>query len=100
MSSLGELTFFLRLQVQQKNDGIFISQDKYVADILKKLDFVTVKIASTPMEPNKALVKDEEADIWIDSPFELEAFSDSDYVGASLDRKSTTEGVMDPKSNA
>ncbi|GKE12678.1 ribonuclease H-like domain, reverse transcriptase, RNA-dependent DNA polymerase, partial [Tanacetum coccineum] len=52
----------LCLQVQQKEDGVFISQDKYVADILKKFDYVTVKIASTPMEPNKALVKDEEAD--------------------------------------
>ncbi|GJW16036.1 putative reverse transcriptase, RNA-dependent DNA polymerase, partial [Tanacetum coccineum] len=36
-------------------------QDKYVADILKKFKFVTVKTTSTPMEPNKALVKDEEA---------------------------------------
>ncbi|GJT27689.1 putative ribonuclease H-like domain-containing protein [Tanacetum coccineum] len=62
MSSMGELTFFLGLQVQQKKDGIFISQDKYVADILKKFDFATVKTASTPMESNKALVKDEEAD--------------------------------------
>ncbi|GJZ50189.1 putative ribonuclease H-like domain-containing protein, partial [Tanacetum coccineum] len=35
MSSMGELTFFLGLQVQQKSDGIFISQDKYVAEILK-----------------------------------------------------------------
>ncbi|GKC03190.1 hypothetical protein Tco_0994800, partial [Tanacetum coccineum] len=35
-----ELTFFLRLQVKQKDDGIFINQDKYVADILKKFDFV------------------------------------------------------------
>ncbi|GJT38708.1 putative reverse transcriptase, RNA-dependent DNA polymerase [Tanacetum coccineum] len=35
-----------------------------------------------------------------DSPFNLEAFSDSDYTGASLDRKSTTRGVVDPKSNA
>ncbi|GJX28367.1 putative ribonuclease H-like domain-containing protein [Tanacetum coccineum] len=43
-------------------DGIFISQDKYVADILKKFDFATVKTTSTPMEPNKALIKDEEAD--------------------------------------
>ncbi|GJT74707.1 putative ribonuclease H-like domain-containing protein [Tanacetum coccineum] len=49
-------------KVQQKKDGIFISQDKYMADILKKFDFATVKIASTPMEPNKALIKDEEAD--------------------------------------
>ncbi|GJU25242.1 putative ribonuclease H-like domain-containing protein [Tanacetum coccineum] len=62
MSSIGELTFFLGLQVQQKEDGIFISQDKYVADILKKFNFVTVKTTSTPMEPNKALVKDEEAE--------------------------------------
>ncbi|GKC75816.1 putative ribonuclease H-like domain-containing protein [Tanacetum coccineum] len=36
MSSMGELTFFLGLQVKQQPDGIFISQDKYVADILKK----------------------------------------------------------------
>ncbi|GKB06519.1 putative ribonuclease H-like domain-containing protein [Tanacetum coccineum] len=62
MSSMGELTFFLGLQVQQKGDGIFISQDKYVADILKKFDFVTVKTASTPIETNKALIKDEEAE--------------------------------------
>ncbi|GKC17505.1 putative ribonuclease H-like domain-containing protein [Tanacetum coccineum] len=46
MSSIGELTFFLGLQVKQKDDGIFISQDKYVADILKKFDFVTVKTTS------------------------------------------------------
>nr|GEY50254.1 reverse transcriptase domain-containing protein [Tanacetum cinerariifolium] len=39
-----------------------ISQDKYVADILKKFDFRTEKIASTPIEPNKALVKDVEAE--------------------------------------
>ncbi|GKB36374.1 putative ribonuclease H-like domain-containing protein, partial [Tanacetum coccineum] len=36
MSSIGELTFFLGLQVKQKEDGIFISQDKYVIEILKK----------------------------------------------------------------
>ncbi|GJV22457.1 putative ribonuclease H-like domain-containing protein [Tanacetum coccineum] len=125
MSSMGELAFFLGLQVQQKKDGIFISQDKYVADISKKFDFATVKTASTPMEPNKALIKDEEADnvdvhlyrsindwiidrifrylkgqpklgLWYprDSPFDLEAFSDSDYAGASLDRKSTTGGCQ------
>ncbi|GKB30105.1 putative ribonuclease H-like domain-containing protein, partial [Tanacetum coccineum] len=61
MSSIGELTFFLGLQVKQKDDGIFISQDKYVADILNKFDFATVKTASTPMETNKALLEDEEA---------------------------------------
>ncbi|GJS91657.1 putative ribonuclease H-like domain-containing protein [Tanacetum coccineum] len=61
MSSMGELTFFLGLQVKQKEDGIFISQDKYVAEILKKFDFVSVKTASTPIETQKPLVKDEEA---------------------------------------
>ncbi|GJV88269.1 hypothetical protein Tco_1532207 [Tanacetum coccineum] len=35
-----------------------------------------------------------------DSTFDLEAYSDSDYAGVSLDRKSTTGGAMDPKSNA
>nr|GEU40062.1 hypothetical protein [Tanacetum cinerariifolium] len=61
MSFMGELTFFLGLQVKQKEDGIFISQDKYVAEILKKFDFLSVKTASTPIETQKPLVKDEEA---------------------------------------
>ncbi|GJW00212.1 putative ribonuclease H-like domain-containing protein [Tanacetum coccineum] len=43
MSSMGELTFFLGLQVQQKEDGIFISQDKYVAEILRKFNYTYVK---------------------------------------------------------
>ncbi|GJU00092.1 hypothetical protein Tco_1110430, partial [Tanacetum coccineum] len=134
--------------VKQKDDGIFISQDKYVADILKKFDFI--------IETNKALLKDEEAEdvdvhlyrsmigslmyltasrpdimfvicacarfqvtskvshlhavkrifrylkgqpklgLWYprDSPFDLESFSNSDYAGASLDRKSTTGGCQ------
>ncbi|GJU63688.1 hypothetical protein Tco_1245523 [Tanacetum coccineum] len=36
----------------------------------------------------------ETAGSWIDSPFDLEAFSDSDYARASLDRKSTTRGCQ------
>ncbi|GJX20705.1 putative ribonuclease H-like domain-containing protein [Tanacetum coccineum] len=119
--------------VMQRDDGIFISQDKYVANILKKFDFVTMKTTSTPIENHKALLKDEEAKdvdvhlyrslmfqvtpkvshlhdvkrifrylkgqpklgLWYprDSPFDLEAFFDSDYTGASLDRKSTKEVV-------
>ncbi|GJY50535.1 putative ribonuclease H-like domain-containing protein, partial [Tanacetum coccineum] len=46
----------------QRDDEIFISQDKYVADILKKFDSATMKTASTPLENNKALIKDEEAE--------------------------------------
>ncbi|GJX31779.1 putative ribonuclease H-like domain-containing protein [Tanacetum coccineum] len=151
-----ELTFFLGLQVKQQSDGIFISQDKYVADILKKFDFLSIRTATTPIESNKPLVKDEDGvdvdvhvyrsmigslmyltasrpdimfavcacarfqvtpkashlnavkrifrylkhqpklGLWYprDSPFELEAYSDSDYGGASLDRKSTTGGCQ------
>ncbi|GJT38163.1 putative ribonuclease H-like domain-containing protein [Tanacetum coccineum] len=156
MSSMGELTFFLGLQVKQKEDGIFISQDKYVAEILKKFDFMNVKTASTPIETQKPLVKDEEAadvdvhlyrsmigslmyltafrpdimfavcacsriqvtpktshlhavkrifrylkgkpklGLWYPrvSSFDLEAYSDSDYAGANLDRKSTIGGLL------
>ncbi|GKF40860.1 putative ribonuclease H-like domain-containing protein [Tanacetum coccineum] len=61
ISSIGELTFFLGLQVKQNKAGIFISQDNYVAEILKKFDLVNVKTAITPMETKVALTKDEEA---------------------------------------
>ncbi|GJT75533.1 retrovirus-related pol polyprotein from transposon TNT 1-94 [Tanacetum coccineum] len=61
MRSMGELTFFLGLQVKQKEDGIFISREKYVVEILKKFDFTCVKTASTPIETQKPLTKDEEA---------------------------------------
>nr|GEV17920.1 hypothetical protein [Tanacetum cinerariifolium] len=151
MSSMGELTFFLGLQVKQKNDGIFISQDKYAAEIFKKFGFTKVKNARTPMETQKPLLKDEDGEevdvhmyrsmigslmyltslshdimfvvcscaryqvnlkvshlhavkrifrylkrqpklgLWYlkDSSFDLVAYTDSDYAGASLDRKST-----------
>ncbi|GKB95526.1 hypothetical protein Tco_0981663 [Tanacetum coccineum] len=59
---MGELTFFLGLQVQQKKDGIFISQDKYVGEILKKFGFTEVKTASTPIETQKPLLKDEDGE--------------------------------------
>ncbi|GJX16419.1 putative ribonuclease H-like domain-containing protein [Tanacetum coccineum] len=156
MSSIRELTFFLGLQVQQKNYGIFISQDKYVAEIMKKFDFMSVKTASTPIETHKPLVKDEEAadvdvhlyrsmigslmyltssipyimfvvcacsrfqvtpktshlqavkrifrylkgkpklGLWYpkESSFDWVAYSDSDYGGANLDKKSTTGGCQ------
>ncbi|GJZ26227.1 putative ribonuclease H-like domain-containing protein [Tanacetum coccineum] len=156
MSSMGELTFFLGLQVQQKKNGIFISQDKYVHEILKKFNYSDVKSASTPTDLERPLVKDADADdvdehlyrsmigslmyltasrpdimfavcacarfqvspktshllavkrifrylkgkpslgLWYskDSPLELIAYTDSDYAGATLDRKSTTGGCQ------
>ncbi|GJV70324.1 putative ribonuclease H-like domain-containing protein [Tanacetum coccineum] len=50
------------LQVKQSNGGIFLSQDKYVKDILNKFDFRTIKPASTPIEAHKSLGKDEEGE--------------------------------------
>nr|GEY21228.1 hypothetical protein [Tanacetum cinerariifolium] len=92
MSSMGEFTFFLGLQVTQKDEGIFISQDKYVHEILKNFGLSSVKTASLPMETSKHLLKDENAED--DSPFDLEAYTDSDYAAASLDRKSTIRGCQ------
>ncbi|GJU64553.1 putative ribonuclease H-like domain-containing protein [Tanacetum coccineum] len=158
MSSMGELTFFLGLQVKQKEDGIFISQDKYVGEILKKFGFSSIRTASTPMETNKALTKDEDGEdvdihlyrsmigslmyltssrqdimfsvyaclrfqvqpkvshlnavkrifrylkgrpklgLWYpkDSPFILEAFSDSDYTKIHVDNESAICVVKNP----
>ena len=140
--------------MQQSSSGIFISQDKYVADILKRFNFTTVKPASTPVDANKPLGKDEEGEdvdvklyrsmigclmyltasrpditfavylcarhqvhpkvshlnavkrifrylrqqpkrgLWYpkESPFHLQAFSDSDYAGDNYDRRSITGG--------
>nr|GEZ84426.1 copia protein [Tanacetum cinerariifolium] len=61
MNSMDKLTFCLGLQVKQREDRIFISQDKYVVEILNKFDFMSVKTASTPIETKKLLVKDAEA---------------------------------------
>nr|GFA17587.1 putative ribonuclease H-like domain-containing protein [Tanacetum cinerariifolium] len=58
MSSMGELTFFPGLQVKQKTNGIFISQDKYVAEILRKFRLFEGNSASTPIDVEKPLLKD------------------------------------------
>ncbi|KAJ9550759.1 hypothetical protein OSB04_014804 [Centaurea solstitialis] len=131
MSSMGELTFFLGLQVKQKPEGIFINQSKYVASMLQKFGMNDAKPASTPMETHKHLTADvegEEVDVhhyrsmigslmyltasrpdimfavcvcarlglWYpnDSSFDLVAYTDSDYGGANLDRKSTSGGCQ------
>nr|GEV61277.1 hypothetical protein [Tanacetum cinerariifolium] len=87
ISSMGELTFFLGLQIKQKDNEILISQDKYVAEILRKFCLTDGKSASTLINTEKPLLKDpdgEDADVHIYS----------DYARASLDRKSTTGGCQ------
>nr|GFC62012.1 hypothetical protein [Tanacetum cinerariifolium] len=58
VSSMGELTFFLGLQVKQKQDGIFISRDTYVARILRKFGLTDGKSTSIPIDTEKPLLKD------------------------------------------
>ncbi|GJX06590.1 hypothetical protein Tco_0194522 [Tanacetum coccineum] len=156
MSAMGELNFFLGLQVLQKKDGIFLSQDKYVVDILKKFGLSDVRSANTPMDREHPWGKDgtgkdvelhlyrsmigslmyltasrpdimfavcacarhqvtpkechlhavkrifrylkghPKLGLWYpkESPFDLVAYSDSDYGGATQDRKSTTGGCQ------
>nr|GEV13277.1 putative ribonuclease H-like domain-containing protein [Tanacetum cinerariifolium] len=116
-------TLFIKKQkgdilLVQKLDGIFISHDKYVAKILRKFGLTDRKSVSTPIDTKKPLLKDLDEEEWIyihtvkrifrylkgnphlglwdpkDSSFNLVAYSDSDYAGASLDRKSTTGGCQ------
>nr|GEU74965.1 hypothetical protein [Tanacetum cinerariifolium] len=156
MSAMGELNFFLGLQVLQKKDGIFLSQDKYVGDILNKFGYSDVRSANTPMDKENPWGKDEtrkdvdlhlyrsmigslmyltasrpdimfvvcacarhqvtpkechlhavkrifrylkghpKLGLWYpkESPFDLVAYSDCDYGGATQDHKSTTGGCQ------
>ena len=49
MSMLGEMNFFLGLQVKQLKDGIFINQAKYCKELLKRFDMDQCKAISTPI---------------------------------------------------
>ena len=55
ISMVGELTFFLGLQVKQRKEGIFISQEKYARNIVKKFGLDSKKHASTPMSSSTKL---------------------------------------------
>jgi len=59
MSMMGELSFFLGLQVKQSREGIFVCQSKYCKDILKKFEMEACKVAATPMSTNCYLGADE-----------------------------------------
>ena len=59
MSIVGELTYFLGLQVKQLKDGIFISQSKYAKDLVKKFGLEATKHMRTPMGTIVKLTKNE-----------------------------------------
>ena len=60
MSMMGELNFFLGLQVRQMKEGIFVSQSKFSKELLKKYDMSDAKEISTPMATATKLDKDEQ----------------------------------------
>ena len=59
MSMMGELNFFLGLQIKQTDNGIFINQSKYTKELLKKFDINSQKSSDTPMSSSLKLTKDE-----------------------------------------
>ena len=59
MSMMGELTFFLGLQIKQTSEGTFINQAKYTKEIIKKFGLEEGKTMSTPMSPSTKFDKDE-----------------------------------------
>jgi hypothetical protein len=62
MSMMGELTFFLGIQVKQMKEGIFIHQAKYTKDLMKKFNMAELKPMSTPMSMTAALDLDENSE--------------------------------------
>src|SRR5919202_442075 len=63
MSMMGELNFFLGLQIRQLEDGIFINQSKYIKEMLKKFDLENVKSLDTPMATTTRLCVDDDSDL-------------------------------------
>ena len=55
MSIIGELSYFLGLQIKQLKNGLFVSQDKYIKDMLKKFGMNEAKAISTPKGINDNL---------------------------------------------
>jgi isopentenyldiphosphate isomerase len=59
MSMMGELTFFLGIQVKQIKQGTFVHQAKYMKDLMKKFNMGELKPVSTPMSMVTVLDPDE-----------------------------------------
>jgi hypothetical protein len=62
MSMMGELTFFLGIQVKQMKQGTFVHQAKYTKDLMKKFNMTELKPLSTPMSSTTSLGPDEDGE--------------------------------------
>eukprot|EP00253_Pinus_taeda_P034371 PITA_34371 len=99
MSLLGELTHFLGLQVQQNKDDIFLSQTKYLKQILKKYGMEDSKLVCTPMVTGCSLSANDESTVVHQPTYRsmigsLLYLTDADWAGSLDDRKSTSGGAF------
>jgi hypothetical protein len=62
MSMMGELTFFLGIQVKQTKQDIFVHQVKYTNDLMKKFNMAELKPVSTPMSSVLSLGPDKDGE--------------------------------------
>ncbi|GJS30060.1 retrovirus-related pol polyprotein from transposon TNT 1-94 [Tanacetum coccineum] len=92
MRMMGVLTYFLGFQIKQSKRGISINQEKYVKDLLKKYDINGSSVKTSMVPPNKLrpglngkIVNETQY-----RGFDLKGFSDSDYVGCNMNKKSTS----------
>ncbi|GJW38577.1 retrovirus-related pol polyprotein from transposon TNT 1-94 [Tanacetum coccineum] len=109
MSMMGELNFFLGLQIKQMDDGIFFNQSKYIKEMLKKFGLEDSKPMKTPMSSDTKLTKDEEYEsvdstkyrgmigtthlgLWYPKGTGIETvvYADSDIAGDYVNRKITS----------
>nr|GFB01093.1 retrovirus-related Pol polyprotein from transposon TNT 1-94 [Tanacetum cinerariifolium] len=103
MSMMGELKFFLGIQIHQSPRGIFINQAKYAQEILIKHGMTSCDSIAKPIEKHLTAVKrifrylkdTIHMGLWYpkDTGFELTALFDSDHAGCLDSRKSTSGGI-------
>jgi hypothetical protein len=63
ISMMGELTFFLGIQVKEMKQGTFMHQTKYTKDLIKKFNMAELKPKSTPMSTATSLGPDEDSEV-------------------------------------
>nr|GEV05256.1 copia protein [Tanacetum cinerariifolium] len=95
MGMMGELNFFLGLQIKQMEDEIFFNQSKYVKEMLKKFGLEDSKSTKTLMSMEIKLTKDNEANSVDSSKYQgtgidTVVYADSEHASDYIDRKSTS----------
>ncbi|RVW34995.1 hypothetical protein CK203_092516 [Vitis vinifera] len=88
MSMMGELNFFLGLQIKQLKEGTFINQAKYIRDLLKRFNMEEAKTMKTPMTSSIKLDMDEKGKPVNSTMYR--GMIDADFAGCKVERKSTS----------